>query len=97
MERAWARVVLGWVTSWEVLVLHPLFPFRVNLVLPSLAEDRLPLSLFFFFFFYRGNHSSAIHYIGPTAGGVRARGVGTMGMGRTGTNNRGPSIENGPI
>ena len=37
-------------TSWEVLVLHPLFAFRVNLGLPSLAGDRLPLSLFFFFF-----------------------------------------------
>ena len=23
----WARVVLGWVTSWEVLVLRPLHPF----------------------------------------------------------------------
>ena len=61
----------------------PLFAFRVKLGLPSLAEDRLPLSLFFFFFCYRGNHSSATHYIGPAAAGVRARGVGTMGMGRT--------------
>ncbi|KAF1898447.1 hypothetical protein Lal_00042141 [Lupinus albus] len=27
IKRAWARVVLGWVTSWEVLVLHlSLFP-----------------------------------------------------------------------
>ncbi|KAF1898410.1 hypothetical protein Lal_00042102 [Lupinus albus] len=27
LKRAWARVVLGWVTSWEVLVLHlSLFP-----------------------------------------------------------------------
>ncbi|KAK8705013.1 hypothetical protein V6N13_048624 [Hibiscus sabdariffa] len=26
-KRAWARVVLGWVTSWEVLVLHPYFWF----------------------------------------------------------------------
>ena len=25
VKRAWARVVLGWVTSWEVLVLHPSF------------------------------------------------------------------------
>ena len=25
VKRAWARVVLGWVTSWEVLVLHPIF------------------------------------------------------------------------
>ncbi|KAK8705012.1 hypothetical protein V6N13_048623 [Hibiscus sabdariffa] len=25
IKRAWARVVLGWVTSWEVLVLHPIF------------------------------------------------------------------------
>ena len=23
VKRVWARVVLGWVTSWEVLVLHP--------------------------------------------------------------------------
>ncbi|KAI3681276.1 hypothetical protein L6452_36066 [Arctium lappa] len=23
VKRAWARVVLGWVTPWEVLVLHP--------------------------------------------------------------------------
>src|SRR6185312_1436717 len=32
VKRAWARVVLGWVTSWEVLVLHSFFfrfrPFR---------------------------------------------------------------------
>ncbi|KAK8705001.1 hypothetical protein V6N13_048612 [Hibiscus sabdariffa] len=27
LKRAWARVVLGWVTSWEVLVLHPYFWF----------------------------------------------------------------------
>src|SRR6185436_17809718 len=25
VKRAWARVVLGWVTSWEVLVLHSFF------------------------------------------------------------------------
>ena len=25
VKRAWASVVLGWVTSWEVLVLHPFF------------------------------------------------------------------------
>ena len=43
-----------------------------------------PLVILFFFFCYRGNHCSAIHYIGPAAAGVRARGVGTMGMGRTG-------------
>ena len=23
VKRAWAREILGWVTSWEVLVLHP--------------------------------------------------------------------------
>ena len=27
VKRAWARVVLGWVTSWEVLVLHSLFHY----------------------------------------------------------------------
>ncbi|KAK8705010.1 hypothetical protein V6N13_048621 [Hibiscus sabdariffa] len=27
IKRAWARVVLGYVTSWEVLVLHPYFWF----------------------------------------------------------------------
>ncbi|KAK8540339.1 hypothetical protein V6N12_046626 [Hibiscus sabdariffa] len=27
IKRAWARVVLGWVTCWEVLVLHPYFWF----------------------------------------------------------------------
>ncbi|KAK8540319.1 hypothetical protein V6N12_046606 [Hibiscus sabdariffa] len=27
VKRAWARVILGWVTSWEVLVLHPYFWF----------------------------------------------------------------------
>jgi len=27
VKRAWVRVVLGWVTSWEVLVLHPSFYF----------------------------------------------------------------------
>ena len=32
----------------------PLFAFHVNLGLPSLAEDRLPLSLFFFFFLLQG-------------------------------------------
>src|SRR6185437_1465663 len=25
VKRAWARVVLGWATSWEVLVLHSFF------------------------------------------------------------------------
>ncbi|CAL8163438.1 unnamed protein product [Prunus armeniaca] len=25
VKRVWARVVLGWVTAWEVLVLHPSF------------------------------------------------------------------------
>src|SRR3954468_7386269 len=31
VKRAWARVVLGWVTSWEVLVLHSfLFIFFVS-------------------------------------------------------------------
>ena len=25
VKRAWTRVLLGWVTSWEVLVLHPFF------------------------------------------------------------------------
>ena len=34
VKRAYARVVLGWVTSWEVLLLHPSFwvlwvPFRL--------------------------------------------------------------------
>ncbi|RDY05538.1 hypothetical protein CR513_10614, partial [Mucuna pruriens] len=28
IKRAWARVVLGWVTSWEVLVLHLFFRYR---------------------------------------------------------------------
>src|SRR3954465_8305978 len=30
VKRAWARVVLGWVTSWEVLVLHPSFFYCVT-------------------------------------------------------------------
>ena len=29
---AWARVVLGWVTSWEVLVLHSIFTYFLCLV-----------------------------------------------------------------
>ncbi|KAK7321119.1 hypothetical protein VNO77_31354 [Canavalia gladiata] len=33
VKRAWARVVLGWVTSWEVLVLHLLLFASVRLVL----------------------------------------------------------------
>ena len=33
VKSAWARVVLGWVTPWEVLVFHPfLFFFLKNLV-----------------------------------------------------------------
>ena len=54
---------------------------------PPLLGRRSPPPLviqFFFFFCFRGNHCSAIHYIGPTGTGVRARGVGTMGMGCTG-------------
>ena len=69
-------------TSWQVLVLYPLFAFRVKLVLSSLAEDRLPPSSLLFS--YRFNHCSAIHYIGPAAAGVRARGFGPMCMGRPG-------------
>ncbi|KAK7321116.1 hypothetical protein VNO77_31341 [Canavalia gladiata] len=33
VKRAWARVVLGWVTSWQVLVLHLLLFASVGLVL----------------------------------------------------------------
>ncbi|KAK7321118.1 hypothetical protein VNO77_31352 [Canavalia gladiata] len=33
VKRAWARVVLGWVTSWELLVLHLLLFASVGLVL----------------------------------------------------------------
>ena len=34
VKRAWARVVLGWVTSWEVFVLHSniFFVFHPNMV-----------------------------------------------------------------
>src|SRR6266540_1981345 len=32
VKRAWARVVLGWVTSWEVLVLHPSFLWYFSIV-----------------------------------------------------------------
>ncbi|MED6190865.1 hypothetical protein PIB30_110186, partial [Stylosanthes scabra] len=39
-KRAWARVVLGWVTSWEVLVLHLFFNTSFLLVLS--AADRRP-------------------------------------------------------
>ena len=35
-------------TSWEVLVLHPLFAFSVNFVITSPAAVRFPSSLFFF-------------------------------------------------
>src|SRR3954468_10853198 len=41
VKRAWARVVLGWVTSWEVLVLHPSF-------LPCASNRTSPSILFFF-------------------------------------------------
>src|SRR3954471_4706220 len=40
VKRAWARVVLGWVTSWEVLVLHPSF-------LPCASNRTSPSILFF--------------------------------------------------
>src|SRR3954462_4625371 len=42
VKRAWARVVLGWVTSWEVLVLHPYF-------LPCASNRTSPSILFFLF------------------------------------------------
>ena len=32
VKRAWVRIVLGWVTSWEVLVLHSLFNYFLHLV-----------------------------------------------------------------
>src|SRR3954467_8041019 len=38
VKRAWARVVLGWVTSWEVLVLHPSFLRHLTTVLLSSAR-----------------------------------------------------------
>ncbi|MED6203195.1 hypothetical protein PIB30_113159, partial [Stylosanthes scabra] len=37
--RAWARVVLGWVTSWEVLVLHLFFSTSFLPTLPA-ADPR---------------------------------------------------------
>ena len=96
MKRVWARVVLGWVTSWEVLVLHPLFAFRVNLGLPSLAGDRLPLSLFFFFFVTGQPLQRDPLY--RTRGGRRTSSRRRNdGHGAHGAKNRGPSIENGPI
>ncbi|MED6191230.1 hypothetical protein PIB30_114061, partial [Stylosanthes scabra] len=39
VKRAWARVVLGWVTSWEVLVLHPFSGTSFLPVLPA-ADPR---------------------------------------------------------
>ncbi|XXG47327.1 hypothetical protein AAC387_Pa02g1990 [Persea americana] len=53
---------------------------------PSLLGRRSPppLVILLLFFCYRGNHCSAINNIEPAAAGVLARGVGTMGMGRTG-------------
>ncbi|MED6214879.1 hypothetical protein PIB30_107713 [Stylosanthes scabra] len=39
VKRAWARVVLGWVTSWEVLVLHLFFSTSFLPVLPA-ADPR---------------------------------------------------------
>ncbi|MED6129740.1 hypothetical protein PIB30_110887, partial [Stylosanthes scabra] len=39
IKRAWARVVLGWVTSWEVLVLHLFFSTSFLPVLPA-ADPR---------------------------------------------------------
>ncbi|MED6215609.1 hypothetical protein PIB30_115475, partial [Stylosanthes scabra] len=39
VKRAWARVVLGWVTSWEVLVLHFFFSSSFLPVLPA-ADPR---------------------------------------------------------
>src|SRR3954469_22567779 len=49
VTRAWARVVLGWVTSWEVLVLHPSCLLR-------LSKPRF--STHSFFFFPRLQHSA---------------------------------------
>ncbi|MED6142229.1 hypothetical protein PIB30_111644, partial [Stylosanthes scabra] len=39
VKRAWARVVLGSITSWEVLVLHLFFSTSFLLVLPA-ADPR---------------------------------------------------------
>ncbi|MED6179196.1 hypothetical protein PIB30_114878, partial [Stylosanthes scabra] len=39
VKRAWARVVLGWVSSWEVLVLHLFFSTSFLPVLPA-ADPR---------------------------------------------------------
>ena len=55
VKRAWARVVLGWVTSWEVLVLHPflsrLFLLFVSLLIKFLVEsNNLILALYCLFF-----------------------------------------------
>ena len=83
-------------TSWEVLVLHPLFAFRVNLGLPSLAGDRLPLSLFFFFLLQGQPLQRDPLY--RTRGGRRTSSRRRNdGHGAHGAKNRGPSIENGPI
>ena len=81
VKRAWPRVVLGWVTSWEVLLLYPLFAFCINLDLPSLAERSPP---FLVIFFFRGKLGVTVHYGGPAASDIRAQGVGTMGLGRPG-------------
>ena len=77
-------------------MLHPLFAFRVNLGLPSLAGDRLPLSLFFFFF-VTGATTAARSTISDPRRPAYELEASERWDGAHGAKNRGPSIENSPI
>ncbi|KAK8540309.1 hypothetical protein V6N12_046596 [Hibiscus sabdariffa] len=45
VKRAWTRVVLGWVSSWEVLVLHPYFRFGNGRSSDIALMHRIPVEL----------------------------------------------------
>ena len=83
MKRAWARVVLGWVTSWEVLVLHPFFAFLDSPRPASLDADCLRLSLQALICFSCWGH---LAFVVPRRGRAGPDGrphcVGTAGVGR---------------
>ena len=79
VKRVWARVVLGWVTSWEVLVLHPFFFSSLFLCLfrvPVVAGVCFPwpFSSGCFSFFTTPWRSAAIDRLKPQ-GETRSSGI----------------------
>ena len=85
VKRVWARVVLGWVTSWEVLVLHPFFSvfFFFSFSRPltrSNCRGRLLSVAFFvwlFFFFHDPAAMDRLKSQGETrSSGIREEGLG---------------------